>query len=194
MKLKSFLKLALLISIEIVFCFTPLGTIPIGPIAATLSMIPVIVASLLFGKAVGAVLGFVFATCSFIFWTFIQPGYPTAFLFTPFSESAGYRGGFFSIVICFLPRILAGIVPALITNNKNSVAKDALSSVLGSLTNTILVLLLILIFYKNQYQTILGQNILYVMGLTVLTNGIPECVICGFVCPIIKRAIKLIGE
>ena len=66
MKYKTTLKICFLVVIETIFCFTPLGTIPIGPIAATLSMVPVIIGSLIFGKKIGAILGFVFGLYRFI--------------------------------------------------------------------------------------------------------------------------------
>ena len=36
---------AMLLAIEAVFCFTPLGSLPIGPMVATFAMLPVIVAA-----------------------------------------------------------------------------------------------------------------------------------------------------
>ena len=86
MNLKTTLKICFIAAIEAIFCFTPLGSIPIGPIVATLAMIPVIITSLTFGKNLGMLMGFIMATFSFIVWTFIQPASVYAFLFTPFSE------------------------------------------------------------------------------------------------------------
>ena len=68
MNLKTVLKLCFIVSVETIFCFTPLGSIPLGPIVATLSMVPVVIASLTFGKGAGALLGFVFGLYSFIYW------------------------------------------------------------------------------------------------------------------------------
>lgn len=199
MDLKTTLKVCFIVAIELLFCFTPLGTIPIGPIAATLSMVPVVISSLTFGKKIGMLMGGVFGLCSFIYWTFIMPAFPTAFLFTPFSEAAMYKGNVGSLIICFLPRILAGLTPIIVSdafmmtsNNDNSVKGDVLGSVAGSMTNTVLVLLLIFIFFGREYTTIVGQNILNILGLTVLTNGIPEAIICAIVCPIVVRVLKRI--
>ena len=203
--LKLTLKVCFLVAIEAIFCFTPLGSIPIGPIVATLAMIPVIIASLTFGKKIGMLMGFIMAIFSFIVWTFIMPANPSAFLFTPFSEFAGYKGNFFSIIICFVPRILTGLVPALVmegvgasTASPKSVGasyaspKQLLAAALGSLTNTILVMLFIFLFFRNQYETLVGQNILTVIGLTILTNGVPEAIIASIVCPAVSNAIKRI--
>ena len=172
MELKTTLKICFIVVIETIFCFTPLGTIPLGPIAATLSMVPVIIAALTFGKKVGMLVGGVFGLYSFIYWTFIMPAFPTAFLFTPFSEAAMYKGNVGSLVICFVPRILAGLTPVLVSemfslssNNENSIQADVLASI---------------------------TNILAVLGMTVLTNGIPEAIICAIVCPIVVRVLRSI--
>ena len=155
MKLKTALKVCLMVVIEIIFCFTPLGSIPIGPIVATLCMVPVSIAALVFGKRIGAMMGFVFAACSFIFFTFLAPAAPTAFLFTPFAESAGYKGNFFSILICLVPRILAGITPVLFADamykkNNNSYAVNSVASFVGSMTNTVLFIFLAFLFFGSE--------------------------------------------
>ena len=199
MNLKTTLKVALIVVIELIFCFTPLGTIPIGPIAATLSMVPVIISSLTFGKRIGMFMGGVFGLCSFIYWTFIMPAYPTAFLFTPFSEAAMYKGNIYSLIICFVPRILAGITPNAVSklflsnkNEKSDIKADVLGAISGSMTNTILVLLMIFVFFGREYSTIVGKNLLIVLGMTVLTNGIPEAIICAILCPVVVKVLKKI--
>ena len=201
MKLKTTLKICFIVLVELIFCFTPLGTIPLGPIAATLSMVPVVIASLTFGKKAGIFLGFVFALSSFIYWTFIMPTYPTAFLFTPFSEAAMYKGNVGSLVICFVPRILAGYIPAKVfemlsdsKSNKNNVKVDVIAAIAGSMTNTVLVLVLIFIFFGREYSTIVEKNLLTILEMTIITNGIPEAIICAIVCPIVTRVLKSLGE
>lgn len=48
----------MLLAIEAVVCFTPLGSLPaIGPIVMTLMMIPVALAGILLGAGAGAALG-----------------------------------------------------------------------------------------------------------------------------------------
>ncbi len=57
-----------------------------------------------------------------------------------------------------------------------------LSGMLGSLTNTFLVLGGIYVFFGQSYATAIGQSfnaLLGLIGLTVLTSGIPEAVIGG---------------
>lgn len=191
MSLNRNLKICFLVALETIFCFTPLGSIPIGPIVATTSMVPVIIAALLFDEKVGMLMGFVFGLYSFIYWTFIMPAFPTAFLFTPFSESAGYKGSFGSIMICFLPRILIGLTAFLVSKKMhNTLVGDIMGAIVGSLTNTILVITLIYVFFGNENPVIAGKGLITVLSATILTNGIPESILCAVVCPAVVRALK----
>ena len=61
-KTKRLAELAVLLALEIIIAFTPLGTIQVGPIAATLGHIPVIIAAVVLGTAEGAFMGFVLGT------------------------------------------------------------------------------------------------------------------------------------
>ena len=63
----NILILAIFASIEIIFCFTPLGSIPIGPgIVATLAHIPVIISAFLLEKKYSLIMGGIMGLCSFI--------------------------------------------------------------------------------------------------------------------------------
>ena len=193
MKLSLELKVCLMIALLAVFCFTPLGSIPIGPIVATTAMIPVIISSLTFGEKIGMILGFAFGLFSFIYWTFILPAWPTAFLFTPFAESAGYKGNFGSVIICFVPRILIGITPIAISRIFNkSILGDVLGAIIGSLTNTILVITFIYLFFGNENPVIAGKGLIAVLAATVVANGLPEAIICAIVCPAVARVLRKI--
>ena len=48
----------------------------------------------------------------------------------------------------------------------------------------------IFLFFRNEYETLMGQNILIIISATILTNGIPEAIVAGIVCPIVSRAIN----
>lgn len=191
MKLNITLKVCLMIAILAIFCFTQLGSIPIGPIVATTAMIPVIIASLTFGEKIGMIVGFVFGLFSFIYWTFILPAFPTAFLFTPFAESAGYKGNIGSLIICFMPRIMIGFTPIMVSKFfKKSIIGDVLGSIVGSLTNTFLVIIFIFLFFGNENPVIAGKGLLTVLAATIVTNGIPEAIICAIVCPPIAKILR----
>lgn len=179
---------AMLLAIEAIVCFTPLGSLPaFGPIVATLGMVPVIITAIILGTGAGTAMGFFAGLFSFCVWTFTPPSPLTAFAFTPFYTLGPVQGNFWSLVICFVPRILVGTVAgacfSLFSKIKwRPILAYSLSGVLGSLTNTFLVLGGIYVFFGPSYAAAIGQNfgaLLGLIGLTVLTSGIPEAVIGG---------------
>ena len=103
---------ALFTAIIIIMAFTPLGYIPLVVINATIIHIPVILGALFLGPKKGAFLGFVFGLTSFINNTF-KAVTPSAFVFSPVLavNVVGISGIFKSLYICFVPRILVGVVP-----------------------------------------------------------------------------------
>ena len=103
---------ALFTAIIVIMAFTPLGYIPLVVINATIIHIPVILGALFLGPKKGAFLGFVFGFTSFINNTF-KAVTASAFVFSPVLayNVVGVSGIFKSLYICFVPRILVGIVP-----------------------------------------------------------------------------------
>lgn len=193
---------SLLLAIEAIFCFTPLGSVPIGPIVATLAMVPVVITAILLGTKAGTFMGFFAGLFSFIVWTFMTPSPVVAFVFTPFYSLGPVQGNFWSLVICFVPRILVGTVTGLCYNAlKDKKIKDifvyGFSALLGSLTNTVLVLGGIYLFFGREYASVNGVEfslLLGIIGTVVLTNGIPEAVISWIaayaVCKPLKKVLK----
>lgn len=180
---------AMLLAIEAIVCFTPLGSLPaFGPIVATLGMVPVIITAILLGTGAGTAMGFFTGLFSFCVWTFATPSPITAFVFTPvYSVPGETHGSMLSLLICFVPRILVGTVTGAVYHLlKKSNAKPfvvyALSGVLGSLVNTFLVMGGIYAFFGVSYAKAIGKGfdaLLGLIGLTVLTSGIPEAIIGG---------------
>ena len=181
---------SILLALEAIVCFTPLGSIPIGPIVATLMYIPVIVTAILLGTAAGAAMGFAAGLFSFIVWTFMPPFAPMAFVFTPFYNEPGLNtGNIWSLAVCFVPRVLVGIAAGLsfkylhkFFNGKKEVIAYFVSGLAASLTATVLVLGGIYIFFGRPYADLnaIGFDLLLgALGMVVLTNGIPEALIGG---------------
>ncbi|HRT82110.1 MAG TPA: ECF transporter S component, partial [Oscillospiraceae bacterium] len=155
---------SMLLAIEAIVCFTPLGSLPaLGPVVATLSHIPVIITAILLGTGAGAAMGFFFGLFSLIVMTFTPPG-PTAFVFTPFYSVGDFKGNLWSLVICFLPRILIGLVTGFTYlalskamkkyKNKNAIVYGV-SGFLGSMTNTLLVLAGIYLFFGKSFASVI---------------------------------------
>lgn len=171
--------LALFTAIIILQNFIPfLGYIPLGVLNLTIIHVTVIIAALLLGPKDGAIVGGVWGTITFI-RAFVWPTSPIAPIV------------FVNPLISILPRILIGVVAgyAFIWAKKSFHSKifaASLASVLGSLTNTFLVLGQIYLFYRGQSQVMYGLDTAalmpYLLGL-VLTNGIPEALIAAIVSP-----------
>lgn len=175
---------SMLLAIEAIACFTPLGSITIGPLVATLGMIPVVITAIVLGTGAGTAMGFFAGLFSFLVWSFMPPNPIMPFVFTPLWAG----GNFWSLVICFVPRILVGTVAGAsfslfshlfrrLKNKKFAVSAYALSGILGSLVNTVLVLGGIWLFFGQALSNKVGQAILVLIGTTILTNGIPELVV-----------------
>lgn len=198
-KTKNFARFSILLAIEAIVCFTPLGSLPaLGPIVATLGMIPVIITAQTMGVAAGSFMGFFAGLFSFIVWTFMPPNPVLAFVFTPFMEFAGVSGGLKSVFICFVPRILVGTVSGLVLKGmKNINLHDAfgyaLSGFLGSAVNTALVMGGIYVLFGMEYAEALGigyELLLGLIGTTVLTSGIPEAVLGAVAGMFVSRPIN----
>ncbi|MDF2820797.1 MAG: rane protein [Clostridiales bacterium] len=197
-------KFSMLLAIEAIVCFTPLGSLPIGPIVATLALIPVIITAILLGTKAGAAMGFFAGLFSFMVWTFMPPvGLPVGFVFSPFYPLGENSGNFWSLVICFVPRILVGVVSGasfkIFLNlfskyKKFDVVAYAISAVLGSMTNTILVLFGIYFFFGQEYASVFGMAynlLLGAIGTVIVTNGIPEAVIGAIAAVAICKPLRV---
>lgn len=192
-KIKKFAYLTLFVSILIVMSIVPfLGYVPLGIINATTLHIPVILGSILLGKKEGMILGFIFGLTSLIKATF-EPN-ATSFLFSPFFSFGNINGNFASLIIAFGPRILLGYFSNVVYNlikDKNENIAVILGTFIGSMTNTILVLSLAYIFFKDAYASALGIGSNMVLGFImsiVFTNGITEALLAVIVILAIYKA------
>lgn len=188
-KTQTMVMTAAFAALIILLAFTPgLGYIPLGVINATTIHIPVILGAIILGPGCGAVLGGVFGLTSLINNSFINPGI-TSFVFSPFVSGGGIK----SIIICFIPRILVGIVAYYVFVGIKKLLKDrkgsvtialAVAGVAGSLTNTLLVMNGIFVLFGGQYAEAVGKSaeVLYGFILGIIgTNGIPEAIVAGII-------------
>ena len=169
---------SMLLAIEVVMSFTPLGFLRIGLLSVTMLHIPVIICAMALGKKYGAALGFVMGFCSFYNATFSPT--ITSFRFTPFFSMGGVEGNWTSLLIAFIPRIALGYGAGAIyerLKSKNGRTAAALSGLSGALINTIGVLGGIWIFFKEPYEAVLGNTIVALLMTTVGVNSIAEAVV-----------------
>lgn len=193
-------QVALFAALIIIMAVTPmLGYIPLGFTRATIIHIPVILGSILLGPGKGAILGGVFGLTSFINNT-INPTV-TSFVFTPFYKLGEFEGGFGSLIICFLPRILVGVVPYFVYKGLQKIMQQKKSGKLlalsaaglaGSLTNTILVMGFIFVFFKDAYAVANGvaTNAVFGFILSIVgMNGVPEAIVAAVIVAFVGRVL-----
>lgn len=207
-KILGMTQVALLGAIIFVLAFTPgIGYIPLGVTRATIVHIPVIVGSVLLGPKKGGILGFLFGCTSFIINSFVTPTI-TSFTFTPL-----YNGGnMWSLVICFVPRILVGVVPYYVYIGLKALRKKlsgaekgavyntfalAMAGLAGSLTNTLLVMNLIYFCFGKSYaaaKEITGSLYSVILGV-IAVNGIPEAIVAAVLTAAIGGALlRFLGK
>lgn len=188
-KTQNLVETALFAVIVVVLAFTPfLGYIPLGFTRATTIHIPVILASILLGPKRGGIVGGIFGLTSLINNT-VSPT-PTSFVFSPFYSVGEVSGNFWSLVICLVPRILVGVAPYFVYRLMLRAApkKEALclgvAGVAGSLTNTLLVMNMIYLFFAPQYAAAneKAPQALYGFILSIIgINGVPEAIVAAII-------------
>lgn len=188
---KSVTQLALFIALILVMAFVPfVGYIPLGFMNATIIHVPVIIGSLILGPKKGAVLGLVFGLTSL--WTNTFNPNATSFVFSPFC-SVG-EPNFWSLVICLVPRILIGVTPyytARLLSELPETLRLAIAGVVGSLTNTLLVMNGIYLFFGAEYAAAKGvfENIYnWILGI-IASVGIPEAIVAAILTAAVTKAL-----
>lgn len=192
---RSMALFSMFIAIELVLLLTPLGYIRLPGLSITLMHIPVIAAGILLGWKYGAGLGLIFGLTS-VWNATMQPGI-TSFVFSPFVTIAGISGNWTSLLIAIVPRVLLGVIAGLLfglfKKYMKRVPAAGLTAVLATLCHTLMVLGLIALCWGPQYASAIGQSadqLLYFLGMVILTNGIAEMVMAGIVCMALARVIK----
>lgn len=209
-KIRDLVVLSMFTAIVILLAFTPIGLIDLPLIKATILHVPVIIGSVVLGPKKGAFLGFMFGLTSLI-KNSIAPSI-LSFAFTPFVPLPGLtKGSILSLVICFIPRILVGVVPYFtvtgiellikkISGKNNRGIRSAattVAAVIGAFTNTVLVMGMIFIFFKELYAT--ANNIPVDTVFTVIlgvvgTNGVPEAIAAAVITTPVCFALEKVFE
>ncbi len=157
--LRKMILAAIFIALILLLAFTPmLGYIKIGPLSITTIGIPVVIGAIILGPYYGMLLGFVFGMTSFL----------QCFMGDAFGAALVGISPFRTLITCLVPRILVGLVPALLfrlimkrPTNSRSVAVFV-SALAGSLTNTV--------FFLGFLGLLFGQTD-YIKSLQVQEDG-----------------------
>lgn len=194
-KTQDMVKLALFAGIIVVLSMTPLGYIPLGAIKATTIHIPVILGSILLGWKAGVALGGLFGLTSLVVNT-LTPSL-TSFTFSPFYSVGNVHGNLWSLVICFVPRILVGIIPYFLFHLLKKFVKSdtvplAICGFVGSMVNTLLVMNLIYVFFGDSWGSAKGvaADLIYkTILLVIATNGVPEAIIAALITAAVGKVL-----
>lgn len=161
-----------------------LGYIPVGPFSLSIIQVTVLVTAVVLGTREGAVVGLVWGLVNWI-RAFIWPTSPLAIyvLVNP--------------LISVLPRLLVGVFAGLvfwqIQKRTQRVWSMAVAGLVGSLTNTILVLGGMWALYGLGWLPLDRLNISaimpYLLGI-MGTNGIPEAIFSAIIVPLIAKPLS----
>jgi len=190
-------------AIIFILAFTPLGFIPLPFVRATTIHIPVIVGALILGPKCGAVLGFMFGLTSLINNTFNPT--VTSFVFSPFYQLPGEESGsWLSLIVVFVPRILVGVVPWFVFAGLKKLISEKiepvswmLAGIAGSMTNTLLVMHFIFVFFGEAWNSVRAEpaEVIYAAIISIIAaNGIPEAIVAGIIVSAVCVPLKIIQK
>ncbi|MFD0897152.1 ECF transporter S component [Loigolactobacillus binensis] len=195
---KKLVYTAIMLAILFLLYVTPLGFLQLGPFAITTLHIPVIVGSILLGYKRGAFLGLVFGLLSLYRSTVTMT--PTSFVFSPFVPVPGTgHGNLLALVVSILPRVLVGIMPALVfallrKKELNRSLSYGIAGFIGSLTNTVLVLGLMGLIFGQQLGYHSLNAVLIMIGGVILSNGFVEMIVATLVTISLANAFNAVEK
>jgi uncharacterized membrane protein len=172
---RTLVMLGLMLAITMILDLTPLGAIPMGTVVATIAHLPTILVGITLGPVAGLISGIAFGFVSF-FHALLRPASAFSLLFI-------------NPLISIIPRMFIGVTAyyaysgarKLIGNKGRSLA-IGIGAAVGSLTNTVLVLLALTIIYGGKIESMLTEAGLTTKAMAWAigvagTNGIIEAVI-----------------
>ncbi|KAF1296049.1 ECF transporter S component [Enterococcus sp. JM4C] len=176
---------SILLAIIIVQAMVPwLGFIPLGFVSLTIIHVTVIIAAVVLGPKDGMIIG--------LFWGIATVIRAFAMPTTPFDTLV-----FTNPIISVVPRVLVGLVAGYafhwVYKKSHSITGGAITAgILGSLTNTILVLGFMGLFYTNATAGAYGvdSSLLFktLFGVAI-ANGIPEAIGAAIITPLLAKAL-----
>ncbi|MEG1931777.1 MAG: ECF transporter S component [Pygmaiobacter sp.] len=179
-------QMSLLIALELLLAFTPLGFIMVPPVAVTLLHIPVLVAAILMGPVSGAALGGVFGLIS-IYKATTAATSPVDMAFSPFVSGKPLA----SLVMALGTRILFGLIAGLLFLGLRRVLKRQIvaitaTAIIATVLHTTMVLGCLALFFRD-----LGVGLMAILITIVSLNGILEialgAIVSGALCTPLLR-------
>lgn len=191
LKTKKTVLMGVLLAVGILLDISPFSAIPIGSVSATINLIPVIIGGIILGPIYGLYLGIGMGVVSLLH-AMMRPVTPFDILFI-------------NPLLSVLPRAFIGVVSAYVHAwIRKWFGKEILGYILGaaagSLTNTVLVLVMMYFLYAPRIiemaATIPGleltdaaavRSLLYGIGAT---NGLMEAIVAAVVTVTVCIALK----
>lgn len=181
--------LALMTALLIVFSFTPIGSIPIGPLVITLNIIPVAIAAVALGPRGGLAMGCVFGLLSFL--QALGVGIPSGMGAVLVSISP-----FLAFVQRFVPRALDGLlVGAIFSVCEKKLGRAPSCFIAGffsAFLNTLFFMsALVLLFGHTEYMQnlIAGRNIIVFICAFVGVNAVVEMISSTLITGLVGAAL-----
>ncbi len=188
--------MAVLAALLVIMPVTPLGYIPIGPLAATTNMIPVAIGAILLGPEGGAALGLVFGLTSFANAAGVL-GAPSAL-----GTAIMAVNPFLTFVVCVIPRILEGVLAGFISKGlwKTKVPKAASCGITGFATaalNTIFFMTALILCFtpllKESGRWAEGKNVFAFIVAFVWFNALLELAVSAAITSVVGYALYKAG-
>ena len=172
-KTKQLTILALMTAVLIIFAFTPIGSIPIGPLVISLNVIPMAICAIALGPVGGAIAGAIFGLLSFLQCFVIG---------VPSGMGAILVGinPILAFIQRFVPRLLDGFLLGYIfraLHKRNTYMACAVTGFFSAFLNTLFFMTaLVVLFGNTSYMQELmgGKNVLVFICTFVGVNAVVE--------------------
>ena len=187
-KTLKMVQLAILTAIVLIFAFTPLGYLNTPAVEITFLCIPVAVGAIVLGPAEGAFLGLVFGLTSF---------FQAATATSTFGAALMNISPVFTFILCIVPRVLCGLLPAYIFRGLSRIKKlhilpHAIAAFSCAALNTVFFVGgLILLFGQSDYISGMqaGKTVLAFAAAFVGLNGVIEAAVTLIVGGAVSKGI-----
>lgn len=169
-------------AVAVILGITPLGYIPwFSGVSITIMHIPVIIAAILEGPVVGALVGLIFGVTSLV-----RAAVAPMTVLDPY---------FTNPLVSVIPRILVGLITYLVYRSLRKWEIPALiaASAMGSFINSILVVGALGLFARINWEEIFGAGFWPLFGTIIISNGVPEAIAAAVITFAVVTAWKRIG-
>lgn len=175
--------LGVMLAITIILDSTPLGAIPVGSISATITHIPTIITGIILGPIAGLIMGTALGIVSLIHALTRPVGILDPLFVNP--------------LVSVLPRMFIGVMSYYAYTGINLILKKGVASqlistvfagVIGSLTNTGLVFLMLYLVYAKEVAEKIGMAFKAILILVFTTNAIAEAIVAALITSAISLA------